>query len=119
MADAHTYKLVWGQFRLHEGDKPVVGGAPLDEISLVVDLFTGELIRHGHPVVMAEFFGQERARRRTANPAAQESLGVLTGRIPLDEVNRCLLEPGHSLVVWEKAQCGALGEEPRQTGVQV
>lgn len=119
MTDDYSYTLIGGRYRLHQGDAPVAAGALLDAISLAIDLSTGALLKHGHPIMINEFFNSHRARLRTSCPMAPNLFGVLTGRIPIAEVNKCLLDAAHAKHVWEMALAGTLAQEPVKAGVPV
>ncbi len=84
-----NYRLNGGQYVLYKGDQPTT--APVDEISLVIDRAAGILHRHGNSDQSRAWIENAQAKFRDGGHAQfADDLVLITGRFPLDEINRCL-----------------------------
>lgn len=105
------YTLNCGQYVLADGEGPI--SAPLDEIALAFDTTDGALYKHGDPKSVEKWFADKRAALIAADLGDWAgNLTLLTGRFPLDELNRCLTTTGYVLTLYERAQSGALAPQP-------
>ena len=106
----YNYCLIGTQYVLHKGDQPL--GAVLDEVSLAIDTHTGSVLKHGGPEMVTRYVQDTRAALRAGNPAWADALVQLTGRLKLEDLNKCLSISGFAGKLWAKAQAGTLAHEP-------
>ena len=70
----------------------------MDEVALAVDQEAGILHKHGSVEAVTKWADNARAKLRGGGPVADEmvnSLIVVSGRFPLDLLNKCLLNSSH------------------------
>ena len=111
------YRLNCGQYVLHakrpfgEDLEPV--GKVLDEISLAIDTENGILHKHGPAEKVSAWHAQTTQALRAAGAVEMAGhLVVVTGRFPLEEVNRCISNhtyAGHFFKKLVTGQMEALG----------
>lgn len=87
--------------------------APQDEIGLAIQLDAGTLVKHGDPETVAAWATKERSTLRAAglNEWADE-LVVVSGRFPLEEVNKCLSNTTYPGVFFRRLAAGEIPEYP-------
>ena len=89
------YQLKAGSYYLYDlRDKPsAVTG---DLVAIAFDLFTGEVHQHGNPTRIQSWAAHHRRRLRAAGALAQANdLVVVSGPLPVDELNKCLRIRGY------------------------
>jgi hypothetical protein len=90
----NEYRLLSHQYVLHSDDQPA--SRPMQQLSLAFDRVTGELHMHGEPARVQTWARLTLKRMVASGPCdTSENLVVVTGRLPLSEVNRCLQEEGY------------------------
>lgn len=120
MNDYH-YELNCGQYVLHNGDKPI--GPVLNEVAIAFDRESGTLHKHGS-VENVQAWVDKSQKRLRESATASGSLGdlvakmandlvIVSGKFPVEEVNRCLSTSGYVLRMVEKLQQGQIGQEPQ------
>lgn len=108
-----NYQLNCGQYVLHRGSTPV--GRPLDEVAIAFDRDEGVLHKHGSPEFVNNWAEETRAKLRAAGSNLEDwatALTVVSGRIPVDELNSCLSSSGYVLQLWAKLTRGELARQP-------
>ena len=88
------YRLIANQYVLHSDGKP--SGRPLEAVALAFDKETGELLSHGEPARVQTW--ATLTVKRLANSfhfEEADKLVVITGRLPIAQLNRCLQEYGY------------------------
>lgn len=106
----YDYRLNCGQYVLHLDGKPV--GKVLDDIALAIDAENGILRKHGEVAMVEAWAKKEREKLRPYFPQLADSLVVLSGRLPLAEVNKCLKNSGFGEKLLADAKSGRLVPEP-------
>ncbi len=108
---SYSYSMNAGQYVLMDGDSPV--GPPLDDVSIALDKVDGTLHKHGSPELVQRWHADAQKKLRTvgANDMADD-LVVLTGRFPLDELNKCLSNTNYAGRLYLKAATGELKQLP-------
>jgi len=119
MSDYH-YELNCGQYVLHNGDKPI--GPVLDEVAIAFDRESGTLHKHGSVENVQAWVDKSQQRLRESASAGglgrlaaqmADDLVIVTGKFPVEEVNRCLSTSGYVLHMVEKLQRGQIAQEPQ------
>lgn len=108
---SRLYTLNCGQYVIAEDGKPA--GPLLDEVALAIDADEGHLLKHGKPDMVVAW--AERMRSQLSAAGMQDwSEGILciTGRFPLDELNRCLECSTYAGVLLEKVRAKVLAPQP-------
>jgi hypothetical protein len=103
----YQYRLSGGQYVLCEGGIPK--SAPVDEISMAIDRASGTLHKHGDPAWVQQWAKTAQAQFRSVgfNEVADD-LVVVTGRFPLDEINRCLDTTTYVATFYERLTKGEI-----------
>lgn len=110
----HSYGLNCGQYVLMAGDKPV--GPVLDEVSIALDKTEGTMHKHGSRESVQAWHAQAQAKLRAGGSGEwADNLVVLTGRFPLEELNRCLSNSGYAGALYAKVMAGQLEQLPLVT----
>jgi hypothetical protein len=106
----YSYSLNAGQYVLMHGDSPV--GRVLDEVSIALDKEDGILHKHGSPESVQKW-AAETQRRLRASGAAEiaDNLVVITGRFPLEDLNKCLSTMSYAGRLYAKALAGELAPQ--------
>jgi hypothetical protein len=108
---SYSYTLNAGQYVLMHGDSPV--GRLLEEVSIALDKVDGTLHKHGSPESVQRWHAQAQQKLRAGGAfELADSLVVLTGRFPLEELNRCLSNIGYAGQLYLKAASGELKQLP-------
>lgn len=108
---AYAYMLNCGQYVLTENGRPI--GAPLDEVCLALDSVEGFLHKHGAPgSVQAWVTKHQDSLRRAGCDSMADAITSITGRFPLEELNRCLQNGSHAGVLYRRALAGELAPLP-------
>ncbi|KWT98464.1 MULTISPECIES: hypothetical protein [unclassified Variovorax] len=111
MSGEFSYRLRNDLYELYQGEKLL--GQPMLAVSLALDEVSGAVLQHGSPELVEPWGMDRRAKLRAdKNSAEAERLVVLTGRIPVVELNRCFTQPGHAAEVLARARAGTLEPEP-------
>jgi hypothetical protein len=89
------YRLIANQYVLH--NQGVASGRPLEAVALAFDRDTGELLSHGEPA-RVQMWATLTVKRLAHSFHFEEAdkLVVITGRLPVSQLNRCLQEYGYS-----------------------
>lgn len=109
------YRLNCGQYVLHS--KPPMGGdlvpvgRVLDELSLAIDTREGTLHKHGVPELVASWYENTTQKLRAGGcEEFADDLVVVTGRFPLEEVNRCVSNTGYAGSFYRRLLAGDIEE---------
>lgn len=101
----HEYRLLARQYVLHIDGKP--SGRPTAQLSLAFDRKSGALYKHGEPAMVQTW--ATLALKRLVGSGRQgdaRDLVVVTGQIPLAEVNRCLEGGNYCAEFYERLMAG-------------
>lgn len=103
----YFYILNCGQYvGTHDG-RPVT--EPMDEVAIALNSEEGFLVKHGDPRRVQAYVADTKARLRAAGCAEMsDALVCITGRLPLDVLNRCIEVVGHAGHVYREAIAGRL-----------
>lgn len=67
-----------------------------DTVAIAFDLYTGEVHQHGSPTRIQSWANHARRRLRAAGAVAEANdLIVVSGPLPVDEINKCLWIRGY------------------------
>lgn len=91
---APEYRLIANHYVLH--DKDAANGRALEAVALAFDRDTGELFLHGEPARVQTWATMQ--VKRLANSfhfEEADTLVVVTGRLPIVHLNRCIQEYGY------------------------
>lgn len=110
MTEANQYRMVGGLYELCDSEGAV--GGTINQIAMVIDAEAGVLIKHGSPALIDPWYAEFRERTRAREPEKLEYLMLLTGRIPVEQINRCIREPAYAGTMWRLIQEGLVGEQP-------
>lgn len=113
------YLIERGSYYLYDmGTKPsVLTGrrevrAMSDTIALAFDLENGILHKHGAADSVEAWAAQARKKLTDGGyPEMAADIVVVSGPLPVDEVNKCLSTSGYASELWRKLQDGSLGIE--------
>jgi hypothetical protein len=107
----YSYTLNCGQYVLTEDGRPI--GRVLDEVSLALDIEEHTLHKHGAPEMVQAWLQRTQAKLRAGGAEEMANRMVcLTGRFPLEELNRCLQVSGYAGRLYLKAMAGELAQLP-------
>lgn len=82
------------RYVLHDGEEPI--GAPLEEVSVCFDKESGVLHKHGALDSVTAWFNKSRQKLSDAGfQDMANELTVVTGPIPLEELNRMISTSGY------------------------
>ncbi|WP_298705818.1 hypothetical protein [Variovorax gossypii] len=107
------YRLNCGQYVLHKADgrtgELVPVGRVMDEIALGIDVEDGTLHKHG-PVDRVNEWHVLTSKQLRVGGATElaDHLVVVSGRFPLEEVNKCLTHTGYAKVFHDKLVGGEI-----------
>lgn len=88
-------------------------GRVLDEISLAIDIAEGYLHKHGAPEIVAAWHGDTSRKLREGGCAEwADNLVVVTGRFPIEEVNKCVGAMSYAGVFYKRLVAGEIEEMP-------
>lgn len=91
----YEYRLIDEKYVLHDEGAPI--GTPLELVAIALDKDSGTLHKHGSPEYVEKWCKAARTKFRTHgyhDMAAQ--LVVISGRFPLEDLNRCLSITGYA-----------------------
>lgn len=91
----YEYRFINEKYVLHDEGEPI--GKPLDEVAIALDKDSGTLHKHGSPEYVEKWCKAARMKFRTHgyhDMAAQ--LVVISGRFPIEEINRCISISGYA-----------------------
>lgn len=105
------YELNCTDYVLFRGDKPI--SKLLQEVSLAFDKEAGVLMKHGSKEMVSAWLSdaQEKLRSGGAHDLA-EQLIMVTGRFPVDELNKCISISGYIGKLWMRMQAGEIAALP-------
>lgn len=111
------YRLNCGQYVLHAkrpfGDDLEPVGRPLDQISLAIDIVEGTLQKHGVPDLVAAWYADTSKKLRDGGCAEwADNLVVVTGRFPIEEVNKCVGAMSYAGIFYKRLVAGEIEEMP-------
>lgn len=97
------YQLKAGNYYLYDMREPpsVITGErrfklKTDTVAIAFDRHTGQVHRHGSPPRIHSWATQQRRRLRAAGDLAQANdIVVVSGPLPVDEINKCLWITGY------------------------
>lgn len=109
------YRLNCGQYVLHAkapmSDDLVPVGRVLDELSLAIDKREGTLHKHGVPNLVASWYQRTTQTLRAGGcEDFADDLVIVTGRFPLEEVNKCLSIAGYAGIFYKRLLAGEVEE---------
>lgn len=109
------YRLNCGQCVLHAkrpfGHELEPVGRPLDQISLAIDTAEGVLSKHGSPELVAAWYADTSKKLREGGCAEwADNLVVITGRFPLEEVNKCVGAMSYAGIFYKRLLAGEIEE---------
>ena len=111
------YRLNCGQYVLHTKRpfgvdlEPV--GRPLDQISLAIDTAEGTLQKHGVPELVAAWYADTSKKLRQGGCGEwADNLVVITGRFPIEEVNKCVGAMSYAGIFYKRLVAGEIEEMP-------
>lgn len=108
---SYSYSLNCLQYVLMQDDVPIL--RPLDEVSLAFDKEYGTLHKHGAPEMVDAWFKKKQASLRESGLVEwADNLVVITGRFPLDDLNKCLSTSGYVLRMYTQVLAGTLAQLP-------
>lgn len=108
---AYTYETNCGQYVLHVDGRPTT--APVDEISIAIDVVEGARLRIGDPVSVQKWADKHRAKWTEAGfPEKADDVKVITGRFTLEDLNRCLSTTGYDFAMYQRLLKGELAQLP-------
>ncbi|CAN7370323.1 hypothetical protein [Variovorax sp. LjRoot178] len=111
------YRLNCGQYVLH-AKTPMVGdlvpvGRVLDQVSLAIDIAEGLMHKHGIPETVAAWHAETSKKLREGGCVEwADNLVVVTGRFPIEEVNRCIASTGYAGIFYKRLIAGEIDEMP-------
>ena len=106
---SYKYTLNCGQYVLTDRDQPI--SAPSDTISIGLDRDTGQLYRHGTQQNVDLWFEKQQKNLRAAGlDEWADNLVVITGRFPLDDVNKMLSHLDYAGIFYQKLMAGEVQE---------
>lgn len=111
------YRLNCGQYVLHS--KPPMGGdlvpvgRVLDKVALAIDIAEGTLHKHGIPEQVSAWQAETSQRLRAGGCAEwADNLVTITGRFPVEEVNKCISIQGYAGSFYARLVAGEVEELP-------
>jgi hypothetical protein len=102
----YHYKHTGSFYVLHDGDEPI--GKPTEEIAIAFDRETGTLQKHGEPAYVTYWVADAQKRLRFLDPQMADDLIAVSGRFPVDEINRCISTSGYAKRFHEKLLAGQI-----------
>lgn len=107
MSKEYEYRLKDGEYVLHDGDEQIMPG--LQEVSIAFDSENGTLHKHGDPEIVGAWLSNTKKVLVAggAQSMADELISI-TGRFPLEELNKCLSINGYIGRMYKKLQDGNL-----------
>lgn len=106
----YHYQLNAGQYVLMNGAEPV--GPLLDEVALALDKDSGTLHKHGNPESVSAWVAQARAKFKAIGYGdLANNLVMVSGKVPLDELNRCLSTTGYAGILYGKLLAGVVAQD--------
>lgn len=95
------YRLVANHYVLHEQGQ--AAGRSLEAVALAFDKVTGELYSHGEPARVHTWAALTVKRlAHSCHFEEADKVVVVTGRLPLLQLNRCLQEQGYCREFYER-----------------
>lgn len=104
-----NYRMNGQHYVLHWGDTP--SGPPLLEVALAIDTDEGILHKHGTPEGVLAWARDAQAKLRAVGGLGGEmadQIKVITGRFPVDDLNRCITHSGYAGVLYQRMMQGQL-----------
>lgn len=81
----------------------------MDEVAIALNSDGGFLVKHGHPRRVQAYVADTKARLRAAGcTEMSDALVCITGRLPVEVLNRCLEVSGFAGHVYREAIAGRL-----------
>ncbi len=88
-------------------------GPPLDQISIAIDTAEGTLQKHGQPDRVAAWYANTSKKLRDAGCGEwADNLVVVTGRFPVEEVNKCVGAMSYAGIFYKRLVAGEIEEMP-------
>lgn len=104
-----NYRMNGRHYVLHRDETPV--GPPLMEVALALDAEDGILHKHGNPEAVNAWARDAQSRLRAQGDIGVEmadQIKVITGRFPVDDLNRCITHSGYVGVLYRRMMLGQL-----------
>lgn len=118
MINKPNYRLNCGQYVFFRGDEPVT--AVMDEVAMAVSRSDCILHKHGSVETVTLWADLARSKLRASGSSVAvemaEDIIVISGRFPVAELNRCLLNSGYVGSFLKRIEAGELAPEPLLTG---
>lgn len=106
----YSYSLNCGQYVLTADGAPV--GPCLDEVCLALDSQEGTLHKHGAPDKVLAWLEKTQSSLRAAGcDEMAQNLVAITGRFPLEQLNRCLDTLTYAGTLYGQALSGRLEQQ--------
>lgn len=107
----YEYTLNCGQYVLTKDGMPIT--AVQDTLSFVIDKENGIRHKYGEPAVVETWYLKAvNGFKEAGHPDLAESLVLINGRFPLEEVNKLLNCSGYAEVFYRKLTAGEIQELP-------
>lgn len=110
----YHYKTNFSQYVLMDGKTCLYG--PYDQISICFDRDSGTLHKHGEPGRVAAWHEKTTKAFRECGYAEYaemaDDLVCVTGRFPLEEINKCISCSGYAGIFYKKLLAGEIAELP-------
>jgi hypothetical protein len=106
-----NYQLNCSEYVLHDGEKPI--GPLLKEVSIAFDFETGTLHKHGSSDGVQKWY--DKTKKGLTDSGLLEmanDLVMISGRFPLDELNKCLSTSGYVKKMFSMIQDGKIEADP-------
>lgn len=88
-----------------------------DTVAIAFDLYTGEVHQHGNPTRIHSWATMTRRRLRAAGAQAQANdIVVISGPLPVEEINKCLWIRGYVQRLFKRLATLPHGKFQRQGG---
>jgi len=107
----YHYETNCSQYVLMDGKRCLYG--PYDQISLCFDRECGTLHKHGEPGMVAAWHEKTtKSFKAFGFNEMSDNLICVTGRFPLEEINKCLTNSGYAEIFYKKLMAGEIAELP-------
>lgn len=87
-----------------------------DTVAIAFDLYTGEVHQHGNPTRIHSWASMTRRRlRASGNQAQANDIVVISGPLPVEEINKCLWVRGYVQRLFKRLATLPHGKFQRQS----
>lgn len=113
--DDYHYETNCSQYVLMDGKTCLYG--PYDSIGIAFDKESCTLHKHGDPARVAAWHAKTtKAYMDAGYKDMADDILCISGRFPLDEINKCISHSGYARVFYEKLMAGEIAELPVDYG---